>query len=53
MEFREIILPGAFLSDGTFSLIEFRTILIDIPKEFSNAAWGYGLHYGQFYGRGV
>ena len=52
-EFREIIIPGHFLEDQTFSFTDFNTVVVDIPKEFLEAAWGYGRHYGLYYGRGL
>ena len=52
-EFRDIIIPGSFLGDGSFSFTDFVEIIVDIPKEFTAAAWGYGRHYGRYYGRGL
>lgn len=52
-EFKEIIIPGYTLDDDTFSFSDFNTIVLELPKEFLAAAWGYGRHYGQFYGRGL
>ncbi len=51
--FRKIVIPGVFLDDGVFSLVDFKTIVVEIPKEFLAAAWGYGRHYGLYYGRGL
>jgi hypothetical protein len=52
-KFRTIILPGHFLEDNSFSFVNFRQVYIEIPKEFLDAAWGYGHHYGLYYGRGL
>ncbi len=51
--FRDTIIPGSFLDDGTFSFTDFIDTYVEIPKEFSAAAWGYGRHYGLYYGRGL
>jgi hypothetical protein len=49
-DYSTIIIPGEFLNDGTFSYVEFETLVVDIPKEFLSAAWGYGHYYGRHYG---
>ena len=49
-DFETIVIPGEFLSDGLFTFGEFEIIVVDIPKEFLAAAWGYGHYYGRYYG---
>ena len=53
-EFREIIIPGEKESESDdFSFGNFVTVLVTIPNEFKAAAWGYGRHYADYYGRGL
>lgn len=49
-DFKTIVIPGDFQDDGIFQFGEFETIVVEIPKEFLAAAWGYGHYFGRFYG---
>jgi len=51
-EFRTVILPGYFIPGSAlkFSFYIPEIIKTKYPVEFLNAQWGYGRHYGRFYG---
>ena len=49
-EFEVIIVPGEFLENQSFSFGDFEEVVVDIPKEFLKAAYGYGHYYGRHYG---
>jgi len=48
--FRKVIIPGQFLDTGEFNIETFVKVIVDIPREFRLARWGYGHYYGRFYG---